>query len=66
LVTYSGIAVHWVDRLLAELVPNGAPAAAVVAPQAAWLSLATAVAISQAAGNPDPLLLTPALTVPRA
>jgi tryptophan-rich sensory protein len=37
------------------------PAAAALAPQLAWLALATPVALYQAAKNRDPLLKTPAV-----
>ncbi|MEO6822888.1 MAG: TspO/MBR family protein [Candidatus Nanopelagicales bacterium] len=48
--------------LLADLARQDSIAAAAVAPQAAWLSLAAPTAVWQAATNPDPLLGTPALT----
>jgi tryptophan-rich sensory protein len=47
--------------LTRELARDDAAAAAAMAPQLAWLSLATPVALWQAATNPDPLLGTPAV-----
>ncbi|HET8971272.1 MAG TPA: TspO/MBR family protein [Candidatus Nanopelagicales bacterium] len=47
--------------LTRELAGEDITAAAALAPQLAWLTLATPVALWQAATNPDPLLGTPAL-----
>lgn len=47
--------------LTRDLAQQDGVAAAAMTPQLAWLSLATPVAVWQAAINPDPLLGTPAL-----